>query len=107
MKAFGRDQRTTDTGHKHREQNCSHCRTSIEVPAPDHLVSRLIERKVVVFAGAGISTESETVFSWTLYDEIRGELQLADNDRPSFPALMTRYCRQPDGRRLLLDRIRK
>ena len=27
--------------------------------------------------------------------------------RPSFHGLMTKYCRKPDGRRLLLDRIRK
>jgi NAD-dependent SIR2 family protein deacetylase len=60
---------------------------------------------VVVFVGAGISTENPTYCQSTLYDEIRRELGLSDT--PSFPKLMSKYCKQPDGRLKLLAKIKE
>jgi len=67
---------------------------------------QLTQRNVVVFAGAGVSTETATVFPWTLYDEIHKALGLSNDNKPPFSRLMTLFCERPDGRRELLERIR-
>ena len=54
-----------------------------------------------------MSTESRTVFPWTLYEEIHSELKLKDSDKPLFPTLMSKYCQQPDGRIKLIQNIHK
>ena len=61
----------------------------------------------MVFAGAGISTESTLVYPWTFYDDIHGDLKLSKKERPSFPKLMSLFCARPDGRRKLLERIQQ
>lgn len=67
----------------------------------------MTKRNIAVFAGAGVSTETDAVFSWTLYDEVRKELSLADGEKPAFPDLMERYCQRADGRRRLLEKIQQ
>jgi len=69
-------------------------------------MTQLTERKVVVFAGAGVSTEATRVFPWTFYDEIHGLLDLPESNRPAFPKLMSLFCQRPDGRRELVEKIR-
>ena len=98
----------TLAGHSktHVATNCAFCRNFHEFSIPDHLIEQLKERKVVVFAGAGVSTEARTVFPFTFYDEIHGDLRLGRHERPTFPALMTMFCKQPDGRRKLLEKLR-
>jgi hypothetical protein len=69
------------------------------------LVQRLVDGEVVVFAGAGISTENPDYSAGTFYEEIRylvgAQLGI------SFPALMTKFCDRPDGRVELIDRIKR
>jgi len=38
---------------------------------------------VVVFAGAGVSTEAATVFPWTLYEEVHRALRMSNEDKLS------------------------
>jgi hypothetical protein len=54
----------------HDKSNCEHCRNRQEFELPDHLLDQVLKRDAVIFAGAGVSTESRMVFPWTLYDEI-------------------------------------
>lgn len=58
----------------------------------------------MLFAGAGISTENPLHSHATFYQEIRSELKVTDDI--SFPALMTRYCEQVDGRIKLIQKIK-
>jgi len=83
------------------------CRSFRDFVLPDHLLDQLSKGNVVIFAGAGVSTEAKTVFPWTLYEEIHSELKLKDSDQPSFPALMSKYCRRPDGRIKLIQHIHR
>jgi NAD-dependent SIR2 family protein deacetylase len=46
------------------------------------------------------------VFPNTLYEEIAQELCLDPNAGPVFPALMSAYCKRPDGRQRLLQKIK-
>jgi hypothetical protein len=64
------------------------------------------EGRLVVFAGAGISTESSRVFKETLYEDVAAELELKKPVQSDFPTLMSRYCAQTDGRRKLLEKIK-
>src|SRR5258708_25343782 len=90
----------------HQKTNCGFCRNFHDFELPDHLLNQLKSGKVVFFAGAGISTEVLTVFPLTFYDKIRRDLKLDQDDKPTFPALMSMYCKRPDGRRELLEKLR-
>src|ERR1051326_6856064 len=90
----------------HDKSNCEHCRNRLEFQLPDHLLDQVTTGNAVIFAGAGVSTESNSVFPWTLYDEVHEDLGLAATDKPPFPRLMSLYCIRPDGRRNLLEKIR-
>jgi hypothetical protein len=60
----------------------------------------------VLFAGAGISTEAGHVLPRTLFDDIRAEVRPAPVASTSFPDVMSRFASRPNGRRLLLRKIR-
>jgi NAD-dependent SIR2 family protein deacetylase len=87
-----------------RECECVYCRTKKPFVAPDHLIEQIVAGNVVIFAGAGISTENKDYATTTLYEEIAHEL--GDDSGASFPALMSRYCSRPDGRLALLSKIK-
>jgi SIR2-like domain len=82
------------------------CQNQQEFVVPDHLIKQLASRNAVIFAGAGVSTETPTVFPWSFYEEIHEALGLSEEDKPAFPKLMSLFCERPDGRRQLLERIR-
>jgi hypothetical protein len=83
---------------------CAYCRNEKIFVPPEHLLETIAAGEVVLFAGAGISTENTTYCQSTFYDEVRAELKLSDN--PPFPELMTKYCELPDGRIRLLEKIK-
>jgi hypothetical protein len=91
----------------HDKSNCAFCSSFRDFELPDHLLDQLSKGNVVIFAGAGVSTENRTVFPWTFYEEIHSELKLKDGDKPSFPTLMSMYCQRPDGRIKLIQHIHK
>jgi hypothetical protein len=66
-----------------------------------------VREKLIIFAGAGVSTEGLDVFTETLYQHIAADLQIPDATGASFPDLMSRFCTQPDGRAKLLQIIRR
>lgn len=71
---------------------------------PTRLVEACIGGDVVVFAGAGVSTESDSVLPWTLYSEVAAEVQ-AEPDA-SFPAVMSAF-EAANARPALLQTIKK
>jgi NAD-dependent SIR2 family protein deacetylase len=60
-------------------------------------------RDCVVFAGAGISTETRYTHPNTFYDTLRAAVECQDT--PPFPALVDRFEDQPNGRQKLIETI--
>ena len=85
---------------------CVDCINRRSFSLPVELVEALVSRNLVVFAGAGVSTEATGVFKSTLYEDIAYKLGLSGPDL-SFPELMSRFCDRPNGRAQLLLEIRK
>jgi NAD-dependent SIR2 family protein deacetylase len=71
---------------------------------PDDLVAAVAAGNTVLFAGAGISTESPLVAPYTLFGDLAGRMDL-DPAAQSFPAVMTAYSGL-HGRAALLQAIR-
>jgi len=84
---------------------CAYCKNDKGFAPQEHLLEKLQKSEVILFVGAGISTENKSYCQSTFYEEIQAELNLRDN--PTFPELMTKYCALPDGRIKLLQRIKK
>jgi len=95
---------------KHRD--CAVCEGR-EPILPVALYEDIKAGSVVLFAGAGVSTESGPHGTPTLYDEIAHELGGQRKRALAFPDLMQRYCKVVDGgqkhrlTRRILDRIER
>jgi NAD-dependent SIR2 family protein deacetylase len=85
--------------------DCPHCQDEKEFTPPPHLLERIGAGEVVLFAGAGISTENKNHCNSTFYEEILAELGLSD--KLPFPELMSKYCALPDGRIKLIEKIKR
>jgi hypothetical protein len=83
---------------------CAFCKNNMAFSIPEHLLQELRRGNVVVFAGAGISTENRDSAQDTFYDRVATELNVEEN--LSFPALMQRFCDRPDGRINLIRKIK-
>jgi SIR2-like domain len=86
--------------------SCAACGNNTPFEIPEQLYDALCNGDVVLFAGAGISTENRFVFPSPLAEEVCGELCLDVSPSLGFPDLMSRYCEQPNGRPRLLRKIR-
>lgn len=84
---------------------CITCKNNNPFDVPDHLIEEIKSGNVVVFAGAGISTERNGLLPFTLYEDVCSELGY-DKKEKSFPSIMSEYCIKPDGRIKLLEKIR-
>jgi NAD-dependent SIR2 family protein deacetylase len=83
---------------------CAQCGNDRDFALPEHLLDKIRDGEIVLFAGAGISTENKDHCSTTFYEDVRTELGIAEE--LSFPALMDAYCTQPDGRIKLIEKIK-
>jgi len=86
---------------------CFICKNNSDFSMPQEIIEATLRRELVIFAGAGISTESKSVFPYTLYQDVLWELELDENENISFPNLMSLYCEQPNGKRMLYQLIWK
>ncbi|MBP6468302.1 MAG: SIR2 family protein [Fusobacteriaceae bacterium] len=92
---------------KKKEKNhVSKCCNRKEFILDDYLYNQIMSNEAVIFAGAGISTESKNIIPITFYEDVEKELNLL-NSNLSFPELMGEYCKLPDGRRRLIQKIQK
>lgn len=73
---------------------------------PDDILNAAVNGKLVLFCGAGISTENKTVLPFSFYDDIQKELPDVDKSL-SFSQLMQQYCDLPNGRRKLIRKIKE
>lgn len=95
------------TKHKNTEQHlvgCEDCQKRIPFEMPSEILDACKKGKLVVFAGAGISTEGRGVFPFSFYDEIKNELDVSEN--LDFPSLMSRYVKKTSDKRLLLNKVK-
>src|SRR5260221_6178727 len=97
----------TDTSHAHAfdaESPCEYCRNQRPFEIPKRVVDACLKFDLVIFAGAGISTESSRVLPWTVYSEAASEVGAQPDS--SFPAVMT-ALQQRLGRPDLLQLIKR
>jgi hypothetical protein len=91
------------------DQNCECeiCKNRHSFEMPIEVFNATIAGNLVVFAGAGISTETKQVFLQTFYQEIFNDLSLPADTDIDFPALMSKYCETNiNGRQKLLQKIK-
>jgi len=72
---------------------------------PKEVIEAAKNGELVLFCGAGISTENKTVLPFSFYEEVQDELNVKDNNL-SFSELMQLYCDKPDGRVKLIKKIK-
>lgn len=84
---------------------CAICKNNKQFDLPTEIVEAATNGDLVLFCGAGISTEGKTVLPFSFYTSIKEELGITDNSI-SFSHLMQQYCNMPNGRRKLLKKIR-
>jgi hypothetical protein len=85
---------------------CEFCRNNRDFTMPRQLYDAIAGGDVVLFAGAGVSTEGKPVAVPSLYEQICSELKLNPNDGVAFPDVMARYCSEVGTRGELLRLIK-
>lgn len=83
---------------------CEYCKRKIPFEIPRGVIDACEHGKLVIFAGAGVSTEKEGGFPFSLYDDIRQELGISGEI--SFPTLMSKYVAKTGDKRALLNKIK-
>jgi len=98
---------TNVSPHKEVCQNtdCEICRLKKPFVLPKEILDAVVKERLVIFAGAGISTEGRKVFPTTLYEEIKRDLGITDSAAISFPNLMSEFCQKRD-RKALMQKIK-
>lgn len=86
--------------------NCAICKNHRPFNMPKEIVESCEEEKLVLFCGAGISTENKTVLPFSFYTDILNELNIEDTSL-SFSTVMQKYCDYPNGRRKLIQKIKE
>src|SRR5687768_947352 len=86
---------------------CQYCKNNLPFELPNEIIDATISGELVLFAGSGISTESDSVFKQTLYEDVFTDLNLEPSKKIDFPSLTSQYCKQKNGRKLLLEKIHK
>lgn len=84
------------------------CRDKRAFALPEHLVAAAKSRDLVLFAGAGISTEGRRVFPISLRNQLAGELAAEHHEVPSnesFPGVASAY-EEAFGASALIQSIR-
>lgn len=72
------------------DEKCSLCGRDFPFTMPDSLVDAAVHGRLVIFAGAGVSTEADYVFPESFYNEVRAELSSPPEDE-SFPGVMSAF----------------
>lgn len=93
--------------YKHKKNcECVYCKNMKDFEMPKEIIEAVKNENLIIFAGAGVSTESKNVFNFTLYEDILNELNLDWNENLTFSKLMSKYCEKPNGRSNLLKKIK-
>jgi hypothetical protein len=84
---------------------CDVCKRNRTFKLPANIVQAAKRERLLIFAGAGISTEASTVYPDTLLERLASELGHPPDTGSSFPAIMSAYEAE-HGRRRLLEQIK-
>lgn len=82
---------------------CAICKDNKPFEMPAGIIDAAIKGNLVLFCGAGISTEGKSILPFSFYSSIKNEIGIEGDI--SFSQLMQKYCEQPDGRKKLLNKI--
>ncbi len=89
------------------ETQCSICKTNKSFELPSQIVDACNSGQLIIFAGAGISTESKNVYPSSLYQDIKNILKIPEDENIVFSKLMSLYCSPPRSRKDLLLAIKE
>lgn len=84
---------------------CAMCKNSLPFEVPKSLVDEFLSGQVVLFAGAGISTENKQVLKSTLHEEVCRDLKISAANT-TFPAAMELLQATAAGRLGLISAIK-
>lgn len=87
-----------------KNNDCDVCRNHHEFDIPNEILEAVKNGNLVLFAGAGISTEGKGVFPKSFYQEISDELNKKDYNQ-SFSEIMEEYCSKNNGRIKLVKKF--
>ncbi len=88
------------------DAECCRCKSHHQFSMPYEIIEAVKQGKLVIFAGAGISTENQNVFRNSLYKDILEDVGIEKSQELSFSNLMSEFCKQPNGRSKLLQTIK-
>lgn len=86
---------------------CVYCRNNLPFDLPKDLYDAVLAGQLVLFAGAGVSTETSVMPVPSLYEDACETLAINPTDGPPFPDLMTQFVEKFDGRAGLLRKVKK
>lgn len=81
------------------QPECAECKHRQDFELPETISKASADGSLVLFAGAGVSTESSFPMPYSFYDTVRAELKLPAKTQLPFPELMTRLCAKTNGTR--------
>lgn len=91
--------------HNHsKDTECTFCKSRKDFIFPEEIIQNI--HNVVLFVGAGISTENKLVWPTTFYEEICEELGLDKNKNIPFSKVMTLFTQKTGSKRELIIRIK-
>ncbi len=73
---------------------------------PSEIYASIESKNLVIFAGAGISTENKAVLPLTFYQETKDDLELPLNSDHSFSEIMSKY-EETMGKKALVQKIKQ
>ena len=87
------------------DNECSICRDCIDFVMPEEIINEI--HNVVLFIGAGVSTETKKAFPDTFYESILDELKLNKEQGLSFSKVMGLYVDKSRSRKPLINKIKQ
>ena len=82
-----------------------YCENNQVFDFPEGLLDDLYQGRIVLFAGAGVSTESLVVKGLRFAEQLQQWLGLSDSSGLGFPALLERFCSQRNGKLLFIQKL--
>lgn len=92
--------------------NCDDCKTYTSFTMPQEVIEAAEKGELILFCGAGISTESKKVLPYSFYENIleilNRECDMKVDSNISFAELMELFCKNiPNGRKKLIHTIKE
>lgn len=91
---------------KLKTNTCILCESDIDFEVSNTLLHQIVNNDVVIFAGAGVSTERKNCFDSSFYSDICQNIGVnPHNSTFSFSDIMSKFVRQTKGKKELLNQI--